>query len=57
MEKDHPYYGWILRKLRKEKIRLKNDLLSEPSGFDKIEIISKTIEKKKEVRRWWILQL
>ena len=54
MEKDHPYYGWTIKKLRKEKQRLKNNLISDQSGFDKIEIIAKTIEEKKNNKRWLV---
>ena len=54
MEKDNPYYGWTIKKLRKEKQRLKNNLISDQSGFPKIEIIAKTIEKKKNNKRWWV---
>jgi len=51
MEKDNPYYGWTIKKLRIEKQELKNNLISVPSGFDKIEIIVRTIEEKKNNRR------
>ena len=54
MEKDHPYYGWTIKKLRKEKQRLKNNIIPDQSGFDKIEIIAKTIEEKKNNKRWLV---
>ena len=45
MEKDNPYYGWTIKKLRIEKERLKNNLISDPTRFEKIEKISTNTQK------------